>query len=37
VLFEAQQVTDDDLTVPHPGLADRDFWQRELSQIRGER
>lgn len=22
-----------DLTLPHPGLADRDFWQRELEEI----
>lgn len=22
------------LTLPHPGLADRDFWQRELTQLR---
>lgn len=21
------------LTLPHPGLADRDFWQRELAQL----
>ena len=22
-----------DLTLPHPGLADRPFWQRELAQL----
>lgn len=22
------------LVVPHPGLADRDFWQRELAELR---
>lgn len=24
-----------DLTLPHPGLADRPFWQRELAQLEG--
>ena len=35
VLFEVQTVNDTDLTVPHPELPARDFWQRELSQVRG--
>jgi 2-amino-4-hydroxy-6-hydroxymethyldihydropteridine diphosphokinase len=34
VLFETQTVSESDLTVPHPGLEGRDFWQRELAQIR---
>ena len=24
---------DDQLTLPHPGLADRDFWRRELAEL----
>jgi len=28
-------VSDAVLTVPHPQLAAREFWQRELAQIRG--
>jgi hypothetical protein len=23
-----------DLVIPHPGLADRAFWQRELNELR---
>src|SRR5688500_547182 len=34
VLFEAQTVNEPDLTVPHPELEARDFWRRELSQVR---
>ena len=26
-------VTEPDLTIPHPGLKDRDFWQREIRDI----
>jgi 2-amino-4-hydroxy-6-hydroxymethyldihydropteridine diphosphokinase len=33
VKFERQSVADDALTVPHPALADRDFWQRELDAL----
>jgi len=33
VKFQRQQVSDTDLTVPHPGLPDRDFWQRELATL----
>jgi 2-amino-4-hydroxy-6-hydroxymethyldihydropteridine diphosphokinase len=33
VKFQRQQVNDADLTVPHPGLRDRDFWQRELATL----
>jgi 2-amino-4-hydroxy-6-hydroxymethyldihydropteridine diphosphokinase len=35
VLFEKQSVSDADLTVPHPELPNRAFWQRELAQLRG--
>lgn len=35
VRFERQTVDDADLTVPHPGLAERDFWQRELNELAG--
>ena len=34
VLFDDRVVTSDDLTIPHPGLADRPFWQNELAQLR---
>ena len=33
VRFERQSVTDHDLTVPHPSIADRPFWQRELAEL----
>jgi 2-amino-4-hydroxy-6-hydroxymethyldihydropteridine diphosphokinase len=35
VKFERQAVADDTLVVPHPGLPDRDFWQRELAVLTG--
>jgi len=35
VLFEKQSVSEADLTVPHPELPNRAFWQRELAQLRG--
>lgn len=35
VMFETQSVNDADLTIPHPELPARDFWQRELAQVRG--
>jgi 2-amino-4-hydroxy-6-hydroxymethyldihydropteridine diphosphokinase len=35
VAFEAQTVNDADLQVPHPELANRDFWRRELAEVRG--
>lgn len=34
VLFEQQAVAAPELTVPHPELPNRDFWQRELSELR---
>jgi 2-amino-4-hydroxy-6-hydroxymethyldihydropteridine diphosphokinase len=33
VKFARQVVADDTLVVPHPGLRDRDFWQRELAAL----
>ena len=33
VKFGRQAVNDADLVVPHPGLADRDFWRRELAAL----
>ena len=35
VLFETQTVAHARLTVPHPELSRRDFWQRELALLRG--
>jgi 7,8-dihydro-6-hydroxymethylpterin-pyrophosphokinase len=34
VMIEGQQLREDRLTIPHPELANRDFWQRELSEVR---
>lgn len=33
VKYERQTVDDETLRVPHPGLRDRDFWQRELAEL----
>ena len=33
VLFETQTVAHERLTVPHPELPRRDFWQRELAEL----
>ena len=33
VRFGERTFADDRLTVPHPGLPDRDFWQRELAEL----
>lgn len=35
VCYQHQSVHEPDLQVPHPGLKDRPFWQRELSELRG--
>jgi 2-amino-4-hydroxy-6-hydroxymethyldihydropteridine diphosphokinase len=35
VCFDGQTASDADLEIPHPGLADRPFWQRELAELRG--
>jgi len=37
VMFEKQRVTEPGLTVPHPELANRDFWLRELAALRSGR
>jgi 2-amino-4-hydroxy-6-hydroxymethyldihydropteridine diphosphokinase len=34
VMIEGREVADDVLTVPHPELVNRDFWQRELDELR---
>jgi 2-amino-4-hydroxy-6-hydroxymethyldihydropteridine diphosphokinase len=34
VLVEGRAVNEPDLVVPHPRLPDRDFWRRELAQLR---
>ena len=33
VLFNDRVVNTDELVVPHPGLADRPFWQREVAEL----
>jgi 2-amino-4-hydroxy-6-hydroxymethyldihydropteridine diphosphokinase len=33
VAFASQTIADLTLTVPHPGLSTRDFWQRELAEL----
>lgn len=33
VRFGTRRIAEPDLVVPHPGLADRDFWQRELAEL----
>lgn len=35
VRYEQQTVDEPDLHVPHRELAHRDFWQRELAELRG--
>jgi 2-amino-4-hydroxy-6-hydroxymethyldihydropteridine diphosphokinase len=35
VCFGKQSVHEPDLLVPHPELPNRDFWQRELAELRG--
>ena len=34
VCFDAQTAYEPGLEVPHPGLSSRDFWQRELAELR---
>lgn len=34
VMMEGQQFRDDRLTIPHPELPNRDFWIRELAEVR---
>ena len=33
VRYDDMEVADPDLVLPHPGLADRAFWQREALQL----
>jgi len=35
VWAEQPAIVTDELLVPHPGLNDRDFWQRELAELLG--
>jgi 2-amino-4-hydroxy-6-hydroxymethyldihydropteridine diphosphokinase len=35
VMLEGKEFADDVLVIPHPELPNRDFWQRELAQLRG--
>ena len=35
VLIEGVDYSDDTLTVPHPELPNRDFWLRQLAELRG--
>ena len=34
VMFDGQTVNEPDLLVPHPEIPNRDFWQRELDELR---
>jgi len=36
VRFGTQAVRSQHLTIPHPELANRDFWQREIAELEGE-
>ncbi len=33
VRYGDRRVDEPDLIIPHPGLPDRDFWQRELAEL----
>lgn len=33
VRFGDRELDEPDLVIPHPGLVDRDFWQRELGEL----
>jgi 2-amino-4-hydroxy-6-hydroxymethyldihydropteridine diphosphokinase len=35
VLIDRVEYADDSLTVPHPELPNRDFWLRQLAELRG--
>jgi 2-amino-4-hydroxy-6-hydroxymethyldihydropteridine diphosphokinase len=37
VRFGTLALNEPDLTIPHPGLADRDFWQREIAELERSR
>ena len=34
VRFDRQSLAESDLVVPHPAVADRSFWRREMAEIR---
>lgn len=34
VAYDDVAVVEPELTLPHPGLRDREFWQRELAELR---
>jgi 2-amino-4-hydroxy-6-hydroxymethyldihydropteridine diphosphokinase len=34
VMIEGKEISDEALTVPHPELPNRDFWQRELDDLK---
>ena len=36
VRFGDNKVRQPDLTIPHPELPNRDFWQREIAELEGE-
>jgi 2-amino-4-hydroxy-6-hydroxymethyldihydropteridine diphosphokinase len=36
VRYGARIVREPDLMIPHPELANRDFWQREIAELDGE-
>jgi 2-amino-4-hydroxy-6-hydroxymethyldihydropteridine diphosphokinase len=36
VRFGDRRVNERDLIIPHPGLSQRDFWQRELAEIESQ-
>jgi 2-amino-4-hydroxy-6-hydroxymethyldihydropteridine diphosphokinase len=33
VRYGRRRIAEPDLVIPHPGVADRDFWQRELAEL----
>ena len=35
VLIDGKDYADEALIIPHPELPNRDFWQRQLAQLRG--
>ncbi len=35
VMLEGKEYADDALVIPHPELPNRDFWQRQLAELRG--
>ncbi|HKU63067.1 MAG TPA: 2-amino-4-hydroxy-6-hydroxymethyldihydropteridine diphosphokinase [Gemmatimonadales bacterium] len=36
VRYGDRRVAEADLIIPHPGLPDRDFWQRELAELESD-